>query len=45
MQDKEKQGDAVAELAVDFCGEWYEPSPDGVFSIGREGDLEIDDNP
>jgi hypothetical protein len=45
VQDKEKQGDAVAELAVDFCGEWYEPSPDGVFSIGREGDLEIDDNP
>lgn len=35
----------MGELAIDFCGEWYEPAPDAVFSIGREGDLEVDDNP
>lgn len=35
----------MAELTIDFCGEWYEPSPDGVFRIGREGDIEVDDNP
>ena len=35
----------MGDLAVDFCGEWYEPSDDDVFSIGREGDLEVDDNP
>lgn len=35
----------MAELTIDFCGEWYEPSPDAVFSIGREGDIEVDDNP
>ena len=32
-------------LVVDFAGELYEPDPDGVFVIGRSGDLEIDDNP
>lgn len=35
----------MGDLAVDFCGEWYEPSDEDVFSIGREGDLEVDDNP
>lgn len=33
------------DLAIDYCGEWYTPAADGVFDIGREGDLEIDDNP
>ncbi len=32
-------------LRLEFCGEWYEiTEPDG-FSIGRESDLVIDDNP
>ncbi|OMH31315.1 hypothetical protein [Tersicoccus sp. Bi-70] len=35
----------MAELTVEFCGEWYTPAPDAVFTIGREGDLRIDDNP
>ncbi|VXB08217.1 conserved hypothetical protein [Citricoccus sp. K5] len=34
-----------AALSIDFVGEWYEVMPDQVFTIGREGDLEIDDNP
>lgn len=32
-------------LQVEFSGEWYEPDPAGRFTIGRHGDLEIDDNP
>lgn len=35
----------MAGLRVEFCGMWYEPVESEVFSIGREGDLEIDDNP
>ena len=35
----------MGDLAIDFCGEWHEPSDEDVFSIGREGDLEVDDNP
>ena len=35
----------MGDLAIDFCGEWYEPSDEDVFDIGREGDLEVDDNP
>jgi hypothetical protein len=32
-------------LRLEFCGEWYDiTEPDG-FSIGRESDLVIDDNP
>ncbi|WP_235940779.1 hypothetical protein [Paramicrobacterium fandaimingii] len=30
---------------IEFCGEWYDVSPDEFFYIGREGDLVIDDNP
>ncbi len=32
-------------LRVDFCGEEYTAVPGRDFVIGREGDLEIDDNP
>ena len=33
-------------ISVEFCGEWWHPEPGGVdFTIGREGDLAIDDNP
>ncbi|GAB4099143.1 hypothetical protein [Sinomonas halotolerans] len=35
----------AGDLVVDFCGELYRPRPEAVFGIGREGDLEIDDNP
>ena len=41
----ESKGTSVGELAIDFCGEWHEPKDDGPFNIGREGDLEVDDNP
>ncbi|HEX4443156.1 MAG TPA: hypothetical protein VHZ81_06265 [Galbitalea sp.] len=32
-------------LRIEFCGEWYEVKPPEQFSIGREGDLVIDENP
>ncbi|KQO02053.1 hypothetical protein ASF21_10150 [Arthrobacter sp. Leaf234] len=35
----------MGELALDYCGEWHEPPDDAVFSIGREGDLAVDENP
>ena len=35
----------MSELAIDYCGEWFRPSLDEPFDIGREADLTIDDNP
>ena len=35
----------MGELAIDYCGEWHEPKDGEPFNIGREGDLEVDDNP
>ncbi|MDP5228326.1 MULTISPECIES: hypothetical protein [Arthrobacter] len=35
----------MTELAIDYCGEWFEPAQDAAFGIGREGDLAIDENP
>lgn len=32
-------------LRIEFCGEWFESTPDRPFVVGREGDLVIDDNP
>ncbi|MFV0427219.1 MAG: hypothetical protein ACK5KU_09320 [Beutenbergiaceae bacterium] len=32
-------------LQVEFCGEWYQLDPERGFQIGREGELEVDDNP
>ncbi|MFV0253774.1 MAG: hypothetical protein ACK5H2_10630 [Beutenbergiaceae bacterium] len=32
-------------VQVEFCGEWYDLDPEQGFQIGREGDLEVDDNP
>jgi hypothetical protein len=43
LPDEEAQ--KMGDLAIDFCGEWYEPSDEDIFNIGREGDLEVDDNP
>ena len=35
----------MTELAIDYCGEWFRPSLDEPFDIGREADLSVDDNP
>lgn len=35
----------AAPLRLEFAGEWIDVPPDSAFIIGREGDLEIDDNP
>jgi hypothetical protein len=32
-------------LRVEFAGEWFDPVADQPFTIGREGDLAVDDNP
>lgn len=32
-------------MHVEFCGEWTELDPECPFTIGRDGDLQIDDNP
>ncbi|GAA1664707.1 hypothetical protein GCM10010977_04020 [Citricoccus zhacaiensis] len=44
-RDQQLTEGSSAALSIDFVGEWYEVMPDQVFTIGREGDLEIDDNP
>lgn len=36
---------AEGELRVEFAGEWYPVTPGQIFVIGREGDLQVDDNP
>lgn len=35
----------VKQLSLEFCGEWYSVQSGKDFSIGRESDLVIDDNP
>ncbi|MBM6620441.1 hypothetical protein JTF08_02340 [Micrococcaceae bacterium RIT802] len=35
----------MAEVNIDFCGEWFPIADEQTFTIGREGDLEVDDNP
>lgn len=35
----------MSTLRIDFCGEKFTTQPGRDFTIGREGDLEIDDNP
>lgn len=32
-------------IQVEFCGEWFTPDPGLAFDIGREGTLQVDDNP
>jgi len=34
-----------APLQVEYCGEWMTVEPDQRFTIGRAGDLAVDDNP
>ncbi len=36
---------AKGKAQIEFCGEWYTADPDAEFTIGREGDLQVDDNP
>ncbi|MGP6170520.1 hypothetical protein ACTU6U_03490 [Microbacterium sp. A196] len=46
VQNAESDGaSAVAPLRLEFAGEWHDLSPGKPFIIGREGDLEVDDNP
>lgn len=35
----------VSDLAVEFCGEWFTVPPGDTFSVGRDADLCLDDNP
>lgn len=41
----EQSGRAIPETFVDYCGERFPVSPDEPFHIGREADLDVDDNP
>jgi hypothetical protein len=34
-----------AALRIEYCGEWHDLRPGSIFTIGRDGDLVIDDNP
>ena len=34
-----------ARLAVELAGEWFHVEPDAELTIGREGDVQVDDNP
>jgi hypothetical protein len=36
---------AVGALRIEYCDVWTPVPPDRVFTLGREGDLPIDDNP
>jgi hypothetical protein len=47
MSGVELEGGDLApeELRVEFAGEWYSLEPCQVFVIGREGDLQVDNNP
>jgi hypothetical protein len=35
----------VTSLSVEFCGEWFSVLPQDTFSVGRDADLCVDDNP
>lgn len=35
----------IAPLRIEFAGEWFNPDPREPFTIGREADLVIDENP
>jgi hypothetical protein len=35
----------MSTLRVEYCGEWYDVDPAEPFTIGREADLSIDENP
>ena len=35
----------MTDLQVEYCGEWYVPDRERPFLIGRDGDLQVDENP
>lgn len=35
----------IPRVQVEYCGEWFTPDPARVFTVGRGGDLDVDDNP
>lgn len=35
----------MSDLRVEYCGEWFSVDPDRPFTIGRDADLAVDDNP
>jgi hypothetical protein len=37
--------DSESRLSVEFAGEWHHLDPQRAFTIGREADLSVDDNP
>ncbi len=41
----EPQTSATSTVSIEFCGEWSTVDPGQVFEVGREADLDIDDNP
>lgn len=38
-------GQAEGGVVIEYCGEWFRVEPGERFSIGREADLSVDDNP
>lgn len=34
-----------SDLRIEFAGEWFDAAPPGPFTIGREADLTVDENP
>lgn len=41
----EAADDGVPGVAVEYCGEWFRPRPGTPFDVGRDADLDVDDNP
>ncbi|MEZ3160508.1 hypothetical protein AB1K54_08145 [Microbacterium sp. BWT-B31] len=37
--------DLDAEVVIEYCGEWFPVDPAVPFTVGREADLSVDDNP
>jgi hypothetical protein len=45
-QDGDRKGTPLSDvLRIEYCGEWFEARAGETFTIGRRGDLVIDDNP
>jgi hypothetical protein len=36
--------EVIPRVTIDFIGEEYQPDPDAPFTIGREGDLTLDED-
>ncbi len=45
-QDGDRKGTPLSQaLRIEYCGEWFDTRAGEPFTIGREGDLVVDDNP